>query len=99
MKDASFPHYLAQISGDYGNFKCHRAVCDIDVNDQEQCEKHPMIGFILYAIKNFQIFQEEMSTALTNQHDSWSDKVNQMTLDFTVHELKAVRLRYSTSIA
>ena len=86
--DPSFPHYLAQITGDYGNFKCHKDVCDIDVNDQEQCEKHPMIGFILFAIKNFQIFQEEMSTALTNQHDSWSDKVDQMVLDFTYHELK-----------
>lgn len=88
--DVSFPHYMADITNDYSNFKCDPQNCDIPLVEKETCKKHPIINFILFALKNFQNWQSQMIDALDNQHDSFQDQMNDMVQKFTVHDLSSV---------
>lgn len=87
---SSFPEYLAQISGTIGNLECGPEKCDISVQDIAKCKKHPVIYFAIYALSNFQSWQESMLTAMDRQHSSMQDRMGDIVQKFTTHSMSSV---------
>ena len=91
-------HLSAPSPGNAVVMSSPRGLADVDCNDdprareieKETCKKHPIINFILFALKNFQNWQSQMIDALDNQHDSFQDQMNDMVQKFTVHDLSSV---------
>lgn len=87
---SSFPEYLAQISGTVGNFECGPEKCDLNVDNIPNCSKHPIIYFAMYAMSNFQSWQQSMLNAMKTKHDSIQDKQGDMVQKFTSHAMSSV---------
>lgn len=86
----TFPSYLGQIAGNMGNYDCNSIDCDIDIQDVDKCNEHPIIYFALRSLLNFKNWQKNMDDAFDRAANVWNGKAEAMMKDFTSYEIKDV---------